>query len=95
MFSFKNQRSTPVGKKSYIRVDIAVRLWYYMTMTTFQVGDLVRKKHMENDKHTLAVVVMHNAAMESFNRLKVNFVTDGWTQIVKLQDYEVVSKNEK
>ena len=62
---------------------------------TFQVGDLVRKKYMENDKHTLAVVLMQNAAMESFDRLKVSFVTDGVVQIVKLQDYEIVSKSER
>ena len=52
----------------------------------------MRKKHMENDKHTLAVVLMHNAAMESFDRLKVSFVTDGIVQIVRLQEYEIVSK---
>ena len=62
---------------------------------TFQVGDLVRKKHMKNDKHTLAVVLMHNAAMESFDRLKVSFVTDGMVQIVRLQEYEIVSKSER
>jgi len=55
----------------------------------------VRKKHMKNDKHTLAVVLMHNAAMESFDRLKVSFVTDGLVQVVKLQEYEVVSKYEE
>ena len=62
---------------------------------TFQVGDLVRKKHMENDKHTLAVVLMHNEAMERFDRLKVSFVTDGLVQIVRLQEYEIVSKSER
>ena len=61
-------------------------------MMTFQAGDLVRKKYMENDKHTLAVVLMHNTAMERFDRLKVSFVTDGIVQIVRLQDYEIVSK---
>ena len=62
---------------------------------TFQAGDLVRKKRMENDKHTLAVVLMHNTAMESFDRLKVSFVTDGIVQIVRLQEYEIVSKNKQ
>ena len=52
----------------------------------------MRKKHMEYDKHTLAVVLMHNTAMERFDRLKVSFVTDGIVQIVRLQDYEIVSK---
>ena len=50
---------------------------------------------MENDKHTLAVVLMHNTAMESFDRLKVSFVTDGLVQIVRLQEYEIVSKNKQ
>ena len=64
-------------------------------MMTFQAGDLVRKKHMENDKHTLAVVLMHNESMENFNRLQVCFATDGIIQTVALSDYEIVSKNKQ
>ena len=68
---------------------------YAIDMTVFKTGDLVRKKHMEWDKHTLALVLEHNEVLEGFNRLKVCFLTDRKTEMVRADHYEVVSKNKQ
>ena len=64
-------------------------------MIVFKTGDLVRKKHMERDSHTLGLVMEHNIFLESINRLMVCFVTDGKTEFVLADDYEIVSKNKE